>query len=506
MLMQHIGVGYFGYYRATAYAMKHSLMPEIAKLRMKALNFWDKHGIRAAADAFDVSTRTLYWWRRLLRTGGPEALIPRSKAPLVRRSRHWHPDVLKEIRRLRTELPNLGKEQIFVRLKPWCEARHFTCPSTSTIGRIIAGAHDKMRMIPVRLSARGKARLIKKRSVKPRRPKQYRPVKTGELIGMDAIELRMGDLRRYIITMIDEHSDYALALAVPSLNSDITSHFFSKATKLFPVAIRQVVTDNGKEFLGNFDKTLQEASIKHIWTYPYTPKMNATCERFNRTLREQFIEFNELLLFEDLNLFNQRMAEYLVLYNSKRPHKSLELMTPVDYILRESKNCNMWWTHTDYDIFLTDNPSNLTASGLLLSDDESGVREIGPGQLCVNFNMSNAMQEAVLQLIEVQLAQEEVTESPLGGDENAQLHASGYYALFVDTVPDDVKRLYTEAATSDFAALAQTAHRLKGVFAMLNLVPGKQLCETLEHLIREKDVPGIEKYISDIDSYVKSLL
>ena len=160
----------------------------------------------------------------------------------------------------------------------------------------------------------------------------------------------------------------------------------------------------------------------------------------------------------------------------------------------------------EYDLFLTDNPSNLTASGLLLSDDESGVRKIGPGQLRVNFNMSNAMQEAVLQLIEEQLAQEAIPESPLGGNENAELHASGYYALFVDTVPDDVKRLYTEAATSDFAALAQTAHRLKGVFAMLNLVPGKQLCETLEHLIREKDAPGIEKYISDIDAYVKSLL
>lgn len=160
----------------------------------------------------------------------------------------------------------------------------------------------------------------------------------------------------------------------------------------------------------------------------------------------------------------------------------------------------------EYDLFLTDNPSNLTASGLLLSDDESGVRKIGPGQLRVNFNMSNAMQEAVLELIEEQLAQEELQELPLGGDENAELHASGYYALFVDTVPDDVKRLYTEAAISDFAALAQTAHRLKGVFAMLNLVPGKQLCETLEHLIQEKDAPGIEKYISDIDAYVKSLL
>ncbi len=51
--------------------------------------------------------------------------------------------------------------------------------------------------------------------------------------------------------------------------------------------------------------------------------MNAICERFNRTLREQSIEFNEILLFEDLALFNQKLAEYLVLYNSKRPHKAL---------------------------------------------------------------------------------------------------------------------------------------------------------------------------------------
>ncbi|NUU67486.1 phosphotransferase RcsD [Enterobacteriaceae bacterium BIT-l23] len=164
-------------------------------------------------------------------------------------------------------------------------------------------------------------------------------------------------------------------------------------------------------------------------------------------------------------------------------------------------------TSQDFDLFLTDNPSNLTDSGILLSDDEPGMRKLGPGQYRVNFNISHAMQEAVLQLIEEQLAQETVTEtaSPVS-DESAQLHASGYYALFVDTVPDDVKRLYTESATDDFASLAQTAHRLKGVFAMLNLVPGKQLCETLEHHIREKDAPAIEKCISEIDSYVKSLL
>ncbi|EKI31230.1 transposase domain protein [Escherichia coli 3006] len=68
-----------------------------------------------------------------------------------------------------------------------------------------------MRLIPVRLGPRGKALLIKKRSTKPRRPKHYRPVKTGELIGMDAIELRMGELRRYVITMIDRVGSLAAA-------------------------------------------------------------------------------------------------------------------------------------------------------------------------------------------------------------------------------------------------------------------------------------------------------
>ncbi len=90
---------------------------------------------------------------------------------------------------------------------------------------------------------------------------------------MDAIELRMGELRRYVITMIDECSNYALALAVPSLNSDIVNHFFSRAARLFPVGISQIITDNGKEFLGNFDKNAAGKPLSNnLWTYPYTPK------------------------------------------------------------------------------------------------------------------------------------------------------------------------------------------------------------------------------------------
>lgn len=163
-------------------------------------------------------------------------------------------------------------------------------------------------------------------------------------------------------------------------------------------------------------------------------------------------------------------------------------------------------SHQDFDLFITDNSSNLTASGLLLSDDEDGLRQIAPGQYRVNFNISHVMQSAMLQLIEEQLVNDSMASAPSGADDNAQLHASGYYPLFVDTVPQDVQKLYTELASSDFTALAQTSHRLKGVFAMLNLESGRRLCETLEHHIRDKHASAIEKFISDIDAYVKMLL
>jgi two-component system sensor histidine kinase RcsD len=47
---------------------------------------------------------------------------------------------------------------------------------------------------------------------------------------------------------------------------------------------------------------------------------------------------------------------------------------------------------------------------------------------------------------------------------------------------------------------------LKGVFAMLNLVLGKKLCETLELHIADGDRLKIENSISQIDSFVTRLL
>lgn len=159
----------------------------------------------------------------------------------------------------------------------------------------------------------------------------------------------------------------------------------------------------------------------------------------------------------------------------------------------------------EHDVLVTDDPARLSGWALLLAEDELGHHALNDRQYRVNFNLSNALQDALLALIEKQLAHDSMEENT-EDEEITPLLSGGYFQLFTETVPPDVKRLYTESAEKDYAMLAQTAHRLKGVFAMLNLMPGKQLCEELELHIKACDDSNITNTTSDIDAYVNELL
>ncbi|AVX38885.1 phosphotransferase RcsD [Yersinia massiliensis] len=166
----------------------------------------------------------------------------------------------------------------------------------------------------------------------------------------------------------------------------------------------------------------------------------------------------------------------------------------------------------DYDVTLTDNSQHYENYTLLLTSDEIGLQQLQDNYIRVNYNLGSAVIDAILLLIEQRILSDESLEEPdtIAEDDisvyEQQLKSSDYYSLFVETVPVDLKKLYTEVQQRDFISLSQTAHRLKGVFAMLNLVLGKQLCETLEQHIADGDRLKIENSISQIDSFVTRLL
>ena len=327
-----------------------------AQYRMKILHFFDSYGLDATKEAFGVSRRTLFRWKALLKKKGNHttSLIPKSCSPKNKRISQVPDIVTKEIRRLREAYPNLGKAKVHVLLQEWCKANNLKCPSESTIGRIIAKAKDKMRLVPYRIDSKGRVKKPKKRDFKNRKPKGL-TAKPMNLWATDTIERVCEGMRRYIITFFDPTARIGFAVGLPSKATKWTSKALEALLQGLHVnelesddSQRTIcfLSDNGSEFCKEFDALLQTHNLTHYWTYPRSPKMNAHCERFNRTIQEQFIDWNEDLLFTDLELFNEKLSDWLIQYNTIIPHHSLGLKPPVRWLMENYPECQRLWTNT----------------------------------------------------------------------------------------------------------------------------------------------------------------
>lgn len=88
-------------------------------------------------------------------------------------------------------------------------------------------------------------------------------------------------------------------------------------------------TDNGPEFISKrFQLWLHENHIGWSKIRKGCPQENCFIERFNRTMREDFLDANLLFSIESAN----EMAElFRTDYNEARPHESLNNLTPLEY-------------------------------------------------------------------------------------------------------------------------------------------------------------------------------
>ena len=76
------------------------------------------------------------------------------------------------------------------------------------------------------------------------------------------------------------------------------------------------------------------------------PENERGARALDRAIQEQFIDCRESPLFNDMALFNQKLADWLIKYNAIRPRKGLALKTPVQAVIDNNKKCNMGWNHT----------------------------------------------------------------------------------------------------------------------------------------------------------------
>ena len=328
------------------YANKHNhMITTKAEQRHKILLFWRHYGLKATHDAFKVSRSTLYQWWKIYHESGYvlASLNPGSQAPIKRRKRIVDPKIIAEIKRLRLEVcPNMGKDKIKIFLDQFCKKKNLKTISSSTIGRIIKD--KKIYHHRQKVSHFGKVKTVK-RTKKLRKPKDFTADDIGDLIEIDTIVKFNWSIKRYIITAVDINTRYTFAWEYKKANSQNAMDFFQKLEQIFPYQIKRVQTDNGSEFHKYFKKYLKEQNITHYWNYPSQPYKNGHIEKYNRTIQDEFIDQHSVLL-EDPKMFNRKLMDYLIWYNTKRPHWSLKLQSPVDYLLKNNYLSRMYWTNT----------------------------------------------------------------------------------------------------------------------------------------------------------------
>lgn len=359
--MKQICIGFFSsgrYSRFMKYVhdvLDHPKRDCIEK-RLEIIEFSKQYGFEATRKAFGKSRATIYLWKQKLQkcNGKLSALSPGDKTPRNKRHRLVDPFIERFIIEYRSAHPGADKTTITPSLKAACISAGVNPVSESTIGRIIHDLKERGRLPgSKRIILSGKTGKLfvrdQRRPVKKLRRKGFYPKQPGELVEIDTVSIFVDGLKRYMLTAIDLPTRFAFAYTYKTSSSANAKDFLGKLRHVAPFQITRVQTDNGHEFHKHFLQACRGENLMHYFNYPHHPQSNGHVERFNRTIQEQFA-YRHIDALDDPNTFNRKLMNYLIWYNTERPHRGIGKVAPLRYYLNTfatPQNSNMLWTLTN---------------------------------------------------------------------------------------------------------------------------------------------------------------
>ena len=309
----------------------------LAQQRLAMIDFYYQvKDVSLTCRIFKVSRKTFYKWKKRFEEGGRKisCLENQSRAPKRRREKQltWEQEL--RIKKLREEYLYLGK----AKLQNIYQSRYQEYISQHHIQYVIQhhhlypDPHKAQRVRTKRARNRGK----KKIRISAINPLSLITRKKPFFFCLDTIVLYLPwGIKRYILTAIDYQKKFAYAYCYRTKSSLSTFDFLLRLWGLTEGKISAILSDNGSEWEKYFAAACKQLKIKHIYTRVRTPKDNSINERFNRTVKEEFLalseDFEYYLASNDLRKANQKLTEWLIFYNFERPHQSLNYQTPMRY-------------------------------------------------------------------------------------------------------------------------------------------------------------------------------
>lgn len=144
----------------------------------------------------------------------------------------------------------------------------------------------------------------------------------------------------YVHSLVDDHSRLAYSEVLPDEQGSTCAAFIRRAGRFLAghgIQIQAVMTDNALAYRNSkdFRAALGELNAKHLFTPPYTPRINGKVERFNRTLLDEWAYVRPYVNnAERVDLLN----DWLHRYNYHRSHTALYGRSPMDRVNNLSGN------------------------------------------------------------------------------------------------------------------------------------------------------------------------
>ena len=160
--------------------------------------------------------------------------------------------------------------------------------------------------------------------------KQFLTAQARGIIAADFVHVDTVLLRRLYALIIIEHGTRRVHLAGITAHPDGAWTTQAARNVLMDLGrraatVKFLIRDRAGQFTSSFDAVFTADGIRILPTPPQAPRANAICERMIGTLRRE--AFDRLLIVNEHHL-RQVLTEYLVHYNTARPHRSLGQLTP----------------------------------------------------------------------------------------------------------------------------------------------------------------------------------
>jgi transposase InsO family protein len=273
----------------------------------------DNANIRELCRRFNIGHTTAYKWLDRYRRDGENGLADRSRRP-HHSPRKTKADKEQVIIKLRRKHPTWSGRKLHARLT---KLKYQDLPCPSTIQAIL----KRNQLIDPQEAQKHKAF------------QRYEKAAPNELWQMDFKgEFRLPHGRCYPLTILDDHSRFALAVEACAKNTTvITQKALIKVFRRYGLP-EWITCDNGAPWgsgcRGHYTRLciwLMRLGVGVSHSRPHHPQTQGKDERFHRTLAAEVLRYERAVTLPQWQVHFDTWRE---IYNHERPHEALAMQVP----------------------------------------------------------------------------------------------------------------------------------------------------------------------------------